>query len=90
MQFSNFCTLFHCQLGPRWRKRKSGFVNDFRLKNDYLQKTLSSKESLSVTLAGKEEELVNVQSDIKQLKASSDDLRLYAKNRIDDKDKMIQ
>ena len=65
-------------------------VHGLKLKNEQLQGTLAFKESLDVTLASKDEELVKVRAELKQLKAENDELRLYAKQKIEDKDTLLQ
>lgn len=65
-------------------------VKGLKFQNEQLQETLAFKESLDVTLASKDEDLVKVQAELKQLKAANNDLRLYAKQKIDDKDILLQ
>ena len=65
-------------------------VHGLKLKNQQLQGTLAFKESLDVTLASKDEDLVKVQTELKQLKAANDELRLYAKQKIEDKNTLLQ
>ena len=48
------------------------------------------KESLDVTLASKDEDLVKVHAELKQLKAANNELRLYAKQKIEDKDILLK
>ena len=65
-------------------------VNGLKFQNEHLQETLVLKESLEVTLASKDEDLVKVHAELKQLKAANNELRLFAKQKIEDKDILLK
>ena len=65
-------------------------VHGLKFQNEQLQGTLAFKDSLYVTLASMDEDLVKIQAELKHLKAANNELRLYAKQKIDDKDFLLQ
>ena len=64
-------------------------VNFLKFQNEQLQKTLAFKECLDNTLASKDKVLVQAQAEMKQLKTAKKLLRIYAKQKIKEKDALI-
>ena len=65
-------------------------IIDLKYQNEKLQKTLIFKESLDVTLASRDIDLAKAEADVEELKAANNNLRLYAKQKIEDKDSLLQ
>ena len=65
-------------------------INDLKAKNKSLQKSLANKDSLDVTLASKDIDLAKSQADVEELKAANNNLRLCTKQKIEDKDNILQ
>ena len=64
-------------------------VNVLKFQNEQLQRTLAFKECLDVTLAFKDKDLVKAQAELKQLKTANNELRIYAKQKIEEKDTLL-
>ena len=64
-------------------------VNVLKFQNEQLQKTLAFKESLDITHASKDKDLVQAQAEMKQLKTAYNELRIYAKQKIKEKDTLL-
>ena len=64
-------------------------VNVLKIQYEQLQRTLSFKECLDVTLASKDKDLVKAQAELKQLKTANNELRIYAKQKIKEKDTLF-
>ena len=65
-------------------------VNVLKFQNEQLQRTLAFKECLDVTLASKDKDLVKAQAELKQLKTANNELRIQAKQKIEEKDTLLK
>ena len=50
---------------------------------------MSFKECLDVTLPSKDKDLVKAQAELKHLKTANNELRIYAKQKIEEKDTLL-
>ena len=50
---------------------------------------MAFKECLDVTFASKDKDLVKAQSELKQLKRANNEVRIYAKQKIEEKDTLL-
>ena len=63
--------------------------NVLKFQNEQLQRTLVFKECLDITLASKDKDLVQRQAEMKQLKTANNELRIYVKQKIKEKDTLL-